>query len=218
MFIVNRIDSACLGKLTSVENRTQVNPLHFSIDFCNSSMPNKKKVGILLQQKNRDRSMWCVSLYLQSSRTRCAPRGAQDAFLQQNNTEQQNAVFIVNRIDSACLGKLIIVETRTQVNPIHFSIDSCKLGMPRFFSYSGSTACFFIYNLLEKDARHMARMRATWRARCLSLHHNNTEQQNTVFIVGQIDLACLCRELIIVEARNQSNPYTFFNCFCLPCK
>ena len=143
MFIVNRIDSACLGKLTSVENRTQVNPLHFSIDFCNSSMPNKKKVGILLQQKNRDRSMWCVSLYLQSSRTRCAPRGAQDAFLQQNNTEQQNAVFIVNRIDSACLGKLIIVETRTQVNPIHFSIDSCKLGMPRFFSYSGSTACFF---------------------------------------------------------------------------
>ena len=88
VFLVNRTVSACLGKLISMETRTQVNPLRFSVDSCNLGVSIIFVVGILLRQKNKDRSMWFVSLYLQSYRTRCAPswcacapRSAQDACL-----------------------------------------------------------------------------------------------------------------------------------------
>ena len=73
VFLVNRTVSACLGKLISMETRTQVNPLRFSVDSCNLGVSIIFVVGILLRQKNKDRSMWFVSLYLQSYRTICAP-------------------------------------------------------------------------------------------------------------------------------------------------
>ena len=87
---------------------------------------------------------------------------------------------------------------------MHFSIDSCKLGMSIQILVFCFNSVFFIYNLVEKDerARHVSQ------DACSSLPHNNTEQQNTVSIVSQIDLACL-RELIIVETRNQINPIYF---------